>query len=1083
MNAVLKQYFTDPGVLAAHQLAVFNGLLDHELADLIAEHGKITFRTSDQTKDVTVRFTDTCITKPIFQESNGQTQYLTPHEARIRGLSYMADLMARVTMTITDTTTGQTTTDTIERFRVCKFPIMLKSRYCHLYGLDDEQLMAAHECPHDLGGYFIINGSEKVVIAQERMASNTLFVFSKDHLVTAEIHSMAVNYSTKALVVKYSRKTREFTATLPFVRQEIPVAVLLHALGYTDDAIARTVGLDPEYDEYLAASLDAAKDAPTEGEAHVFIARYMNADTSIDQVRNMLRRDLLPHCGDDLASKAVYVCFMLRRAILVLSGEQQPDDRDHYGRKRVDFAGSLLGSLFKSLFKRVINDTSRFMITAANARRDINLNEALKTVKITNGIKYSLATGNWGDQKNFAFARIGVSQVLNRYNYIATLSHLRRINTPVGRDGKLAKPRLLHSTQWGLACPSETPEGQACGLLKNMAMTCTVSQNRSPDFIVEYLRPRTLGSAESPRYVMVNGAILGSSPDIEGLADQLRGLRRKGLVHADVSIFIDDLNDCLCVYTDYGRLLRPLLVVHGDALPEHDANKSWHELVDSGIIEYLDSDESENALIAVYPSDLVDKPREYTHCELDPSIVLGTCASNIPFPDHNQAPRNTYQSAMGKQAIGLCGLNVNERMDTLANVMHYPQRPLVQTDFADLLHMHDLPTGANAIVAVITRAFNQEDSLILNRNSVDRGLFRSTTFHSYTEEERRAAHTSRETIEKPSSQARLVQIRQGVFDHLDHDGIAAPGTKLDGGAIVVGKTTTTVSQGDDEPKIHDISCRLKHSDPGTVDKVVVTTNADGHRMCKVRMRSYRVPEIGDKFASRHGQKGICAALWRQEDMPFTQSGIVPDIILNPHAIPSRMTIGHLLESLLGKAGVLQGTIGNGTAFNRHALTAEEIGDILVQHGFSADGLEDLVDGTTGEMMSARIFIAPVFYQRLKHQVRDKQHCRAYGPLQVLNRQPTDGRSRNGGLRLGEMESQCQIGHGNAAFLKDRLLYNSDKYTANVCRHCGLIPQTSKYCKNCLDKTPDVVQVDMPYAAKLLFQEMHSLGVRVSMRVE
>ncbi|KAJ3371272.1 DNA-directed RNA polymerase II subunit RPB2 [Allomyces arbusculus] len=1095
MTNILKKHFEDPAILVSHQTETFHALLDHEIRDIIAEHGVIKFRNSEKNKEYLVQFSDTCITKPIFQESNGQVQYLTPYEARIRNLSYMADLLANVTMTVTDLVTSETKTETTSRFRVCRFPIMVKSKYCHLYGLDDEKLMAMKECPNDLGGYFIINGSEKVVIGQERMASNTLFVFNKgDTHISAEVHSMAANYSTKTLFVKYSKKTREFTATLPFVKQEIPVVILLRALGMTDDKVVRqTIGLDPEFNDYLAQSFESGKDAPTEGEAHVYIAQYMNVnDASIAQAKNMLVRDLLPHCSADFAHKAAFLCFMIKRSILVLCGHQQPDDRDHYSKKRVDFTGSLIGSLFKALFKRFMNDTARFMLTTVNAKREINLQEALKTIKITNGLKYSLATGNWGDQKNFAFTRIGVSQVLNRYNYVATLSHLRRINTPVGRDGKLAKPRLLHNSQWGLACPSETPEGQACGLLKNMAMTCSVSKHRPVDFVVQRLEktgmiPFGEETSPCPRYIFVNGHIIGSSSNIEDLADQLRGFRRKGMIHADISISIDDHNDCLHVCSDYGRLLRPLFVVNDDQTlvynPATDSVKSWSELVDQGIVEYLDSDESENALIAVYSWDLVEKPKEYTHCELDPSVILGTCASNIPFPDHNQAPRNTYQSAMGKQAIGYCGLNVYERMDTISNVLHYPQRPLVQTDFGDLLHTHDLPIGENAIVAVITRAFNQEDSLILNKSSVDRGLFRSTTYHSYTEEERRSGHMNKETIEKPCTNSKIVRIRQGVYDQLDNDGIAAPSTKITGNSIIVGKTTTISSQGDEEPKVHDVSCRVKHGEEGVVDKVVVTTNGDGHRMCKVRMRSYRVPEIGDKFASRHGQKGICAAQWRQEDMPFTKDGIVPDVILNPHAIPSRMTIGHLLESLLGKAFVMEGKIGNGTAFNREALTPEEIGEILVKHGFSADGCEELYDGTTGELMQARIFITPVFYQRLKHQVRDKQHCRAYGPLQVLNRQPTDGRSRNGGLRLGEMESQCQIGHGSSAFLKDRLLYNSDKYSVNLCKQCGLTAQTAKYCKNCSAKENEIVNVDIPYACKLLFQELQSMGVAVRVKTE
>lgn len=1075
MHPLLDKLYKDPNALVQHQIDIYNDLIDTEIGDIVANHGTINVKNSDKTKEVTISLSNIEITKPIFQEPSGRITMLYPEEARLRNLTYAADVMCTITMNTLHTSNGQVTTETLSNFKLCKFPIMVKSKYCHLHSQSPEK---QGHCPYDYGGYFIVNGSEKVVIAQERMASNTLFIFDKGD-ITAEMHSMATNYVTKTFFMKYCQKTREINCSLPFVKQDIPLIILLRALGMTDNQEICTV-IDCTMAS-LRPSLHVAEMCPSEETSQLYIAKFMNQqDASIANVKHMLIRDLLPHCSSDLFRKAVFVCHMVRNMFLVKQGKREPDDRDNYAMKRIDFTGSLLGSLFKTLFKRMMTDAGRIVLAAINNQREVNLQEAFKGLKISNGLKYSLATGNWGDQKNFVFTRIGVSQVLNRYNCMATLSHLRRINTPVGREGKLAKPRLLHNSQWGMTCPSETPEGQACGLLKNMAMTCIVSKNRPVGIILDILRDNGVQVLDSisriSKYnVLVNGAIHGFHNDIHTLATRVRAFRRNGYIHHDVSISIDKTNQHLVIYSDYGRLLRPLQI----GMPKPvDPNQSWNDLLQSGVVEYLDSNESDNAYIAMYPDQWTS---EHTHCEIDPSTILGTCASNIPFPDHNQAPRNTYQAAMGKQAIGFSGLDFLERMDTISNVLHYPQKPLVKTDLSSLLHTDNLPVGDNAIVAVISRAFNQEDSILMNQAAVDRGLFRSTTYHTYTEEEKRTGHLNKETIEKPAMN-RVVKVRKGQDDHLDSDGMCCPGQYLPGNSIIVGKTTMVSSLQSDDPKTHDISCRTKHGDHGIVDKVMVTTNSEGSKLCKVRMRSNRIPEIGDKFASRHGQKGTIGLLVKQEDMPFTKDGIVPDIVLNPHAIPSRMTIGHLLESLLGKACALEGTFGNATPFNQSALSPEEIGDILVKHGFSFDGTEEMYDGTTGELMDAKIFICPVYYQRLKHMVADKIHARARGPLQILSRQPTEGRSRQGGLRTGDMEVQCCITTGLSEFIKDRLMYCSDVYTVNLCKTCGLIAQAKDYCKACDKLDPNqITKTEMPYAAKLLMQELMSMGVNIAMK--
>eukprot|EP00831_Metopus_contortus_P015509 TRINITY_DN1643_c0_g1_i1.p1 TRINITY_DN1643_c0_g1~~TRINITY_DN1643_c0_g1_i1.p1 ORF type:complete len:632 (-),score=75.37 TRINITY_DN1643_c0_g1_i1:40-1935(-) len=591
--------------------------------------------------------------------------------------------------------------------------------------------------------------------------------------------------------------------------------------------------------------------------------------------------------------------------------------------------------------------------------------------------------------------------------------------------------------------------------------------------------------------VFVNGSWIGIHLSPEELVNNLKSMRRSGDIAGEVSIVRDIGNREIKVYTDSGRVMRPLFVVkdnhlafkkeHLDNLKAGGKALSFQKAT-QGLIEYLDVEEEETSMIAMNIRDLKNSKYSftYTHCEIHPSMILGVCASIIPFPDHNQSPRNTYQSAMGKQAMGVYASNYPLRMDTLARVLYYPQKPLVTTRALEYLHFKELPSGCNAIVAVACyTGYNQEDSVIMNKSSIDRGLFRSVFFRTYNDHLKETTRF-KESFEVPSEG--IGSLKAGNYNKLDFDGLICPGTRVSGDDIIIGKTTTENELiGEENPAMkvkRDSSTPLRHSETGIIDQVMLTTDTEGNLFTKVKMRSVRVPQIGDKFASRHGQKGTVGMTYRQEDMPFTVEGIMPDIIMNPHAIPSRMTIGHLIECLASKIACFRGEEGDGTAFQD--VTVDELCKELHSLGYQCRGNEVMYNGHTGRKLDRMIFLGPTYYQRLKHLVDDKIQSRSRGKVQILTRQPTEGRSRDGGLRFGEMERDCMISHGAARFLKERLFDVSDRYVVPVCELCGLIAIANKRaanyeCKSCEIKTK-ICMVEIPYACKLLLQELMAMQI-------
>lgn len=1115
---VISSFFEQKG-LVRQQLDSFDQFVRVKMQEVVDENPQIIVQStptagSSSVRKMILKFGQIYVTKPpIYTESDGRSITLIPNEARIRDLTYSCNMYIDVTK-IVENEFGEKDEHKFARTNFGQLPIMLRSNCCILHGLTDKDIIEIGECPYDQGGYFILSGGEKVIVAQERMASNTIHIFKKSQPAPythyAEIRSVPEKGSKtpSSFSIKVLKSPRVIRASLPLMKQDIPVIIIYRALGFLSDReIISHINFDNDEAIYsfLASSLQEASAIQDQITALDFIGKRSapigaSKEKRIQFARALLAKEFLPHIGTQEfceTKKAYFLGYMINCTLNVALNRKEVDDRDHYGNKRLDLSGSLLSSLFKMLFKKLCLETAKHMQKCIENGRDFNIALGLKSSTITQGFRYALATGNWGDQSRAMQSRAGVAQVLNRYNFLSTLSHLRRVNTPIEKEGKLAKPRQLHNTHWGLVCPAETPEGQTCGLVKNLSLMAYISVGKSSAPIIEILeecgveRLEEISSIKGTK-VFVNGIWLGVHSNPSELVTNLRSLRRMQEIDKEVSIVRDIKENEIRINSDSGRPCRPLFVVKDrkilitkdEIYKLKNLEMRWDDLLKRGAVEFLDVEEEETSLIAMDLNDLPNK--DYSHCEIHPAVILGVTASVIPFPDHNQSPRNTYQSAMGKQAMGIFSTNYNYRMDTLSNILFYPQKPLVTTRPMEYLKFKELPAGQNAIVAIACYSgYNQEDSAIMNQSAIDRGLFRSFLYRTYSGQEEMARPGVNEEFCKPD---RRTCVKMGNYNYskLDQDGLVFPGTEVVGDDVLIGKVTPILDleKSTKENPFYlkkDSSTIMKRSESGVVDTVVVT-NKDGYKFTKVKVRSTRIPQVGDKFASRHAQKGTVGITLRHEDMPFTSEGIVPDIIINPHAIPSRMTMGHMMECLLGKVATLSGEEGDATPFNQ--VTVDQISAKLASYNYHPRGLEVMYNGMTGKKLRAQIFIGPTYYQRLKHMVDDKMHARARGALQILSRQPLEGRSRDGGLRFGEMERDCMISHGASVFLKERLMDVSDSYTCYVCDKCGLIAIFGKdilECRGCSNQI-SISKIQIPYAFKLLVQELMAMNIAPRIRL-
>ena len=1054
---VIDSYFEERG-LVRQQIESYDEFLTENVIKIIETSQPIEIENKSENVFYSFKFRNCYIGKPVITESNGDITHLTPNQARLRNLTYEVNVYVNIhTKKIKKENNEEIILDEKdETTKLCSLPLMLNTRNCVLFGKSNEEKIKLGECEFDQGGYFIVNGSEKVLIAQEKMAANQVYVFlNKMNYFVAEIRSVQEGELKAAsqVLLKYVPPPKKNTivsnniirASLSFLKKEIPVVILFKALGVVDhdDIYKRIINYntnnfsgvsaiqESEIKELFKSCFDDAFIIKTQEEAIEYMGKrtLANCDTKEKRfqfIMKSLTKDFLPHISTDensLGIKSYFLGYMVNKLFLTVNGKRDVDDRDNYGNKRLELSGSLLGNLFKLSFIKMCKEFRFELEKDIISNKNMILRNIVPGKDITKDIKYAMATGNWSSA-NQKTIRTGVSQVLSRLSYAATLSHLRRINAPIAKDGKSVKPRQLHNTTYSIICPAETPEGHACGLVKNLSLMTHISINTGSDLIEEFLNEYGIKkldkiSEQNEKIegikIFLNGKWIGIHNNPKKIYDELITLKRYGKIYFDVSIKI--IGDELIIDTDGGRCCSPLLVVENNSLKvsEDDIKelinkeKRWTDLVNEGKIEFLDVNEMSQSMIATTFNEINESKinnlygYNYSHCEIHPSMILGICGSIVPLPDHNQAPRNTYEAAMSKQAMGMYTTNHQMRMDTLAHVLMYPQKPLVQTKSAKYINYNDMPSGQNVIVAIACYSgYNQEDSILLNKSAVDRGMFRSVFYRSYKDEESSTKDGTVEHFSKPDPVKTLGTRNINCYNNIDEDGLPKIGAKYNNSDILIGKTVPVVTKTD--PKLmmtkfthKDISVPIRSTENGVVDQVMLSTNLEGKKFVKVRMRSVRIPEVGDKFASRHGQKGTCGMMFSQEDMPYSREGITPDIIINPHCIPSRMTIAQLIECVTGKVGLMTGKYGDATPFD--PLNVDTICNELHNLGYQKYGNEVLYNGRTGRKLDAMIFMGPTYYQRLKHLVNDKEHARAYGPLQNLIRQPTEGRARDGGLRL------------------------------------------------------------------------------------
>jgi len=1107
---LLEAFFKEKGLVRQH-LDSYNEFVEYGLQQIIDEVGEIEIEVPEypykiKLGQVWIIDPQSRMSGPYVTEVDGTKHEIYPVEARFRNLTYSAPLALEMTP-IVDGREQDT-----ELVLIGELPVMLKSKLCVLSQMSPEELISQGEDPNDPGGYFIINGSERVIVALEDLAPNRVLVDIDERganpVYQAKIFSTTVGF--RARIELRMKSDGALYVSMPGVPTEIPFVVMMRALGLeSDKEIAEAVSLDLKIQSELESSFEKTVGVETVKDAILYIgnrvAHGQVEEYRIQKAENVIDRNFLPHLGrtfERRRDKALFLGEMACRVIELKLGMRKPDDKDHFKNKRLKLAGPLLADLFRVAFRNLCRDI-KYQLERMGVRRHlITVSAAVRPGIITERLQHALATGNWGR------GRVGITQLLDRTNHLSTLSHLRRLQSPLSRSQPNFEARDLHPTHWGRLCPNETPEGSNCGLVKNLALSACISVGTNPEKIKRVLYSMGVIPLEEAHEtlrltgtkVFVDGCLIGYCATPMELVTEFRNRRRLGEIPNEVSIAyfskVYGEREEIYVNCDQGRVLRPLIIVE-DGEPklkrEHiekirSGEWGWNDLVKNGIIEYIDAEEEENIYVALNFNEVTP---DHTHLEIAPYMILGICASMIPYAEHNQSPRNSYEAAMAKQALGIYAVNFNNRVDSRSHILHYPQVPLVKTRPMEIIGYDERPAGQNCVVAILSyEGYNMEDALIFNKASIERGLGRSTFYRIYEAECRHYLGGLKDKFIVPESGLRGYRGEQ-YYRMLEPDGIIGLEAEVSGGDVLIGRTSPPRFLEEYKefevrgPSMRDTSVDMRPAESGIVDGIFLTETGEGSKLVKVKVRSQRIPELGDKFASRHGQKGVIGMIIPQEDMPFTEDGVVPDVIVNPHAIPSRMTIGQFLESMAGKVAAARGKLVDGTPFSNEK--PEELKKALIEAGFSYTGREVMYNGTTGDKFIADVFIGVVYYQKLHHMVADKIHARARGQVQMLTRQPTEGRARGGGLRFGEMERDCLIGHGAAMLLHDRLLEESDKYLLYVCERCGFIAyydikQRKYVCRICEEKA-QISPITVSYAFKLLLQELMSLCVTPRLKLK
>jgi len=1215
-KVIQRLFDDDPQMMVRHHIDSYNDFFGKGIFKIFRERNPIILQ-KEQDPD-TQEFNLRCelylggkngdkvyFGKPIIYDDDRE-HYMFPNEARLRNMTYGTtihyDVDVVFKIAVPDDTVGgsgrriEVTTATLERILLGRFPIMVQSNNCILHGLEPKARFYMGECKNDYGGYFIIDGKEKTIISQEKFADNMLYIRenNEDNMYThaADIRTVSEDASKpeRTLSVRIVAPTtlltnKQIVVNIPNVRSPVPLFIVMRALGVLSDRdILEFCLLDLDenaelLDHFIPSIHDANKVFTQEG-AIKFIATLTKSKT-IPQVHDILMNYFLPQVGEtNYIQKAYFLGNMVYKLLRVSLKLDPPTDRDSFKFKRIELSGSLIYDLFKEYYAlqqqhiRLSMDREYFKDPKKYEKNfvgliQMNYQEFFRERIVENGFKKAFK-GNWGATDHTK--RIGVIQDLNRLSYNSFLSHLRKINLPMDSSAKVTKPRMLHGSQWGMIDPVDSPDGANIGFHKHLAFGTRVTNQCSAYPMMQWLREvvKMQLLEECTRMflhyttkVFVNGTWVGAVTRPEETMRLIRLHRRNALIPIYVSCCWDIKNNEIHVFTDAGRLCRPIFYIDEDSgRPSYDKDEilemiragkaSWEQMTTGftaksdptfnpshcnyytidelygrahdtsalaakqqvsedvarvntiedfrrlkatqAIIEYIDTSETESTLISM--SHKFERPvaseekgkndrgsssesesgdesgseeagrgrhvhrprrsrrrsyrhrarvlssdgKQYTHVEIHPSLLMGVMGNQICFPENNPVARNVFGCGQAKQAASIYHSNYQVRIDKMGVVINNGEVPIIKSRYLDLINHEEHPCGFNAVVAIMSfNGYNVEDSILFNEASIKRGMFRITYYNMYEarEESSSVRGAQRDTRFANIQKEGAIGIKPGYdYSHLDEHGLIRENTEMDDKKVVIGMGSVSIHN--DGGQMRDMSVMPKKGQLGFVDKAFMTEGETGFRIGKVRIREERFPSIGDKFCSRCGQKGTCGLIIPEKDMPFTKDGIRPDIIINPHAIPTRMTIGQLIESLMGKACVLHGGFGNCTAYTNNGTKHESFGSVLTEYGFHSSGTEVLYNGMTGEQIKSDIYIGPTYYMRLKQMVKDKINYRSQGPRTQLTRQTVQGRANDGGLRVGEMERDGILGHGAAHFLNESLMVRGDEYYMAVCNKSGMI---------------------------------------------
>ena len=1196
-----KFFKENPNNLVAHHLESYNEFFNSGINRIFRENNPIRFieradkeNPDDEKRNQALLYLGgktgdkIFFGKPIIYDDN-YAHFMYPNNARLQNMTYGVTVHYEVDVDFIFFVGEERRTHSItlpDQIYLGRFPIMLQSNLCILKSLAPDVRFNMGECRNDYGGYFIIDGKEKVLISQEKFADNMIYikVNKADNIYShsAEIRSVSEDASkpirkTSIRIVAPSTtlSNNQIVVDVPNLRKPVPLFILMRALGViSDKSIIEYCLLDLEknasyVDMFIPSIHDASKFFSQEVSLRYIASLHKHG--TVYSALDVLMNYFLPHVGEtNFLDKAYFIGLMVNKLLRVFGKQDKPTDRDNFGFKRIELSGSLIYDLFREYYliqKRAIAlaiDNEHYYHTGVYkgesfpALIENNYREFFKERIIDNGFKKAFK-GNWGAEEKTK--RIGAVQDLNRLSWNSFISHLRKINLPLDASAKVVGPRLLNSSQWGYIDPLDTPDGGNIGLHKHLAISAYITSGSSAYPMIKWLReniPMKLLQECSPKFmaasskIIVNGNWIGVIDNPIQTCNMLKLFRRNGIIPAYTSITFNYGNNEIYIYTDAGRLTRPIYYIDEGKVSynrpdvkqlfssgeitweqavtgikkkndEHfnsknnriynigdlyDLNTSIESLEKSkSIIDYVDTSEEESALIATSEEDLT-KSKYYTHMEIDPSLILGVLGNMIIYPEYNPVTRCAFSCGQSKQAVSVYHSNYQMRIDKMGVILNYGQIPLIKSRYLDYINKEEQPYGINAIVAIMSyTGYNVEDAILINEGSVARGLFRTTYMSMYEsrEESSKVAGSTSNSHFANIMDKTVAGIKPGYdYSQLDKWGLIKENTALDDKTVVIGKVTTST---DNATSYSDASTMPKKGQLGFVDKSFLTEGEEGFRIAKIRVREERLPAIGDKMASRAGQKGTIGLIIPEADMPFNAEGIRPDLIINPHAIPSRMTIGQLVEMLFGKACAAYGGFGDCTAFAVKGSNTELYGNMLLKQGFNGTGNELLYNGMSGEQLQADIFIGPTYYMRLKHMVKDKINYRARGPQTMLTRQPVSGRANDGGLRIGEMERDAILAHGAAAFLNDSYMIRGDEYYMAVCNKTGGIAIYNSSSNLFLSPLADgpikftgtmdgKMNIDnisrfgrsfsivrIPYSLKLLIQELQVMNVQMRIITE